>query len=44
MNKVFYEYLQIAFPNNVLISFVAKVNSTARHPTEESGIGVSRAN
>ncbi len=37
--RVFYESLQIFFPNN---SFAAKVNSTARHPMEERG-GVSRA-
>ncbi len=37
-SEFFYESLQIAFPNNVLvISFTAKVNSTARHPTEEKG-------
>ncbi len=33
----FYESLQIAFPNNVLASFTSKVNSTARHTTEERG-------
>ncbi len=33
----FYESLQIAFPNNVLASFTSKVNSTARHATEERG-------
>ncbi len=41
--KSFYESLQNAFPNNVLVSqFRAKVNSTARHSTEERG-GVNRA-
>ncbi len=38
--RVFYESLQI--PNNVLVSqFHGKVNSTARHLSEERG-GVSR--
>ncbi len=41
--RVFYESLQIAFPNNVLVSqFRADVYSTARHSTEERG-RVSRA-
>ncbi len=43
--RVFYESLQIAFPNNVLVSQFrgpANVNSTAHHPMEERG-GASRA-
>ncbi len=41
--RVFYESLQIAFPNNVLVSqFHGWSLQSARHPTEERG-GVSRA-
>ncbi len=41
--RFFYESLQIAFSNNVLVSqFRGRSLQTARHPTEERG-GVSRA-
>ncbi len=41
--RVFYESLQIAFPNNVLVSqFRSCSLQSARHSTEERG-GVSRA-